>query len=117
MKWLMILITASLLLGFGQIQVGYAQQYSVLITPRTTLDIQQAEQPQPQVQYVQPQPQVVYQAQQPSSYDPWQQYLKIQMWNRATYERRGILFPRYIRRHDATQRQMMLWYIWSQRQQ
>ena len=102
---------------FSMIRISHGQQYSVLITPRTTLDVQQVEQqPQPQVQYVQPQQQVVYQGQQPSSYDPWQRYLRLKMWERATYERRGILFPRYIRRPDATQRQMMLWYIWNQRQ-
>ena len=115
MKW-RILIAG---LAFAITSTLYAQQ-SVLITPRTTLDVQQMEQPQvaasPHVQYVQPQQQVVYQGPQPSSYDPWQRYLRLKMWERATFERRGILFPRYVRRHDATQRQMMLWYIWSQRQ-
>ena len=116
MKCLKLILIIGLLLGL--VSVASGQQHSVLITPRTTLDVQQVEQPQPQVQYVQPQvaaPQH-YAVPQASSYDPWQRYLRLKMWERATYERRGILFPRYVRRHDATQRQMMLWYIWSQRQ-
>ena len=90
---------------------------SVLVTPRVRLDVvrqavrervqeQPVQQAQPQMQYEQPvqqmQPQVIYvqapPVQQQQGNPMFQQYMQRQVWFNAHYARRGILFPRYVRR-------------------
>ena len=97
-------------------------QQSVLITPRVQLearvtDTEPAPQVQetvpqvaPPVQYTQPQPPQVYyiQPQQQQRPDFMRLYMFNHMMHNATYARRGILFPRYVRRPDAAMRQYMV---------
>ena len=98
-------------------------QQSVLITPRVQLEVQKrlggietppavvtAPVPQvapPQVFYVQPQepPQ-----QRP---DMMRLYIFNQMMFNAQYQRRGVFFPRYVRRPDAGMRQLMIYHMWQ----
>ena len=67
----------------------------------------QQAQPQPQVIYVQvPQPQVAA----PVQHDQWQNFIRYRMWFNAHYERRGLLFPRYVRRDPRETLNYMLLY-------
>mgnify|MGYP000449625935 CR=1 FL=1 len=112
-----ILTLMLVLVGTGLCQA----QQSVLITPRVQLearvtDTEPAPQVQetvpqvaPPVQYVQPQPPQVYYIQpQQQRPDFMRLYMFNHMMHNATYARRGILFPRYVRRPDAMMRQYMV---------
>ncbi len=97
----------ALILGCTAVSFGQEMR-SVLITPRLNSDVQrvqteQVQTPQPQVIYVQPQ-------QQPQRSSQWEDYMRMRMWFSMNYEKRGILFPRYVRRSQADTMQRYLYY-------
>ena len=115
MRWLY----AFALVGCGICSTVNAQQFSVLVTPRTTLDVQvQQSQQTPQVaapmQYVQPPPMQYAQPMPVERDSHFRQYLRYRAWFNAGYQRRGIVFPRYVRRPNAVRNQMALMYLWNQ---